>query len=484
MSQIDPLREYLSLTYNELFEKNTEMRVLRENGKDDNYFRDKIQSYLREERKIKAVTVCFTDIEGKMLMLDYNPGFLLDAWENLTFDGSSIKGFTSQNMSDLRLKIDWSTFKWLPSDIFGPGKVLVFANVCNQDGSYYSADYRSQLASFAQDIFKKDKITAFAAPETEGILLEGVDAEQNFDENNGFGLVTKGGYFNSLPQDTLRIFIDRVAEALGALGFQNEKDHPEVAPSQFELNFKYTDILHAADRIQVYKLICRQVAKTLGCTASFLPKPKMNINGSGMHTNISLSVNGKNIFYDSSKENNVSDESRKFLTAILYHAKDLCLLLNSSVNSYRRLDPAYEAPNEIKFSGSDRSSMIRIPLGNEKSARIEVRSVAPDGNPYLIMYSLLKTGMHGIKASDDELLEYETIHERREKLPANIYDALRYFKKSEWAKNVLGAENQKKYISLKESGANRCAKDLGGLVKNGEVMFHHEVTNQYLWGKF
>lgn len=478
------LRDFLQLSYGELEERNLALKEMRKKHVSQEEFHRKLRKQLESEKSLKGVTVAFSDIEGKLMMLDYNKSFLLESEENLTFDGSSIRGFTAQKESDLRLKIDWSSFRWLPSDVFGPGKVMVFANVHDKDGKPYTSDFRPKLQEFTADIYKKDNLQAFASAEIEGFLLHEVDAEQNYDEKNGFALVTKGGYFNALPQDSLRMFIDSVAEAKRALGFENEKDHPEVAPSQFELNYRYTDILQAADHVQLYKLVCRQVAKNMGFTATFLPKPRMNINGSGMHTNISLWQKDKNIFYQAKGRNGLSEKAHQFLTGILYHAKELCLVLNSSVNAYRRLDPHFEAPNEIKVSANDRGSMIRIPLANEKSARIEVRSVAPDSNPYLVMYALLKTGIAAIKATSKETMEHQSVLSKREKLPGNIYDALRYFKTSKFMEQILETENHEKYILLKELVATRSPKELGTRVKLGEVIYHHEVTNQVLWNAF
>ena len=187
------------------------------------------------------------------------------------------------------------------------------------------------------------------------------------------------------------------------MGFQNEKDHPEVAPSQFEINYSYGEVVAAADQIQLYKLICRQVATKLGMTASFLPKPVVGVNGSGMHTNVSVSKNGKNLFWDPKGEEKLSTFGWKFVDRILTHGNDICLMLNSSVNAYRRLDPHFEAPNQLKASAVDRGSMIRIPIGNERSMRVEVRSVAPDANPYMVM--LLRSSrpdLEGETAQDQE----------------------------------------------------------------------------------
>ncbi|MBN1258858.1 glutamine synthetase [Candidatus Peregrinibacteria bacterium] len=476
---------FLELSYGELEERNLTIRKERASGKTQEHFRKKFLETLEKEPGIKAVTVCFSDMEGKLHMLDYNKKYLLDSYGNLTFDGSSIRGFTAQKSSDLRLALDWSTFRWLPSDIFGHGKVILFANVCNQDGTPYHGDYRSNLVGLAENLKKKQGYVINVAPEIEGFLLAGENAEQVFDEKTGFELASKGGYFNALPQDSLRQFIDRLAEATRALAFENEKDHPEVAPSQFETNYKYTDVVEASDQILLYKVLARQIAKNFGSTACFLPKPIMKINGSGMHTNISLSKNGKNLFYDKNGKYHFSRNGHDFLTGILYFANDLCLAINSSVNAYRRLDPRFEAPNEIKVSPSDRGAMIRIPIGNEKSARIEVRTVAPDANPYLCYFLLIKAGLKGMNAKAPEKKTYYGLYDKPvKKLPGHIYEAIAAFKKSDFIAKTLGEENRDKFLALKEAAAGRCARELGTRVKAGEVWYHHEVTNQVLWNKF
>jgi len=166
------------------------------------------------------------------------------------------------------------------------------------------------------------------------------------------------------------------------MAFQNEKDHPEVAPSQFEINYGYGEVVSAADQIQLYKLICRQVATNMGFTASFLPKPVVGVNGSGMHTNVSVSKDGKNLFWDPKGER--AQQAGLGVRGPHPHAwYDICLLFNSSVNAYRRLDPHFEAPNQLNASAVNRGAMVRIPIGNERSMRTEVRAVAPDANPYM-----------------------------------------------------------------------------------------------------
>lgn len=477
--------DFLELSYAELEDLNMKIKNERKEGKSQDAFKEEILEILKKEKAIKAVIVCFSDMEGKFHMLDYNKTYFMNAYSNLTFDGSSIKGFANQNDSDLCLGIDWSSFRYLPADVFGTGKVLLFSNVVDRDGTPYIGDFRSNLSILSEELKKNESITVNIAPEIEGMILEGEDAEQNFDELEGFKLASKGGYFNVLPQDLLRQFIDRLAEATRALAFENEKDHPEVAPSQFEMNYTYTDMLQAGDQVQLYKVIARQIAKNFGLTASFLPKPIMNVNGSGMHVNISLAKDGENIFYGENGKFGLSEVAHDFIAGVLSYANDICLGLNASVNSYRRLDPKFEAPNQIKVSPSDRGSMIRIPFGNAKSARIEVRTVAPDTNPYLAFYLIVKAGLKSMDASDSDKKTYRDVFEAPvKKLSGTANEAIRHFAKSEFVKEVMLEGNMEKYVALKEASANRCAVELGTRVKAGEVLYHHEVTNQVLWNKF
>jgi glutamine synthetase len=240
------------------------------------------------------------------------------------------------------------------------------------------------------------------------------------------------------------------------------------------MNYGYSEASIAADQIQLYKLLCRQVAHHFDLTASFLPKPVVGINGSGMHTNMSVSKGKQNLFWDNGGAENLSGMAYSFINRILTVGNDICLILNSSVNSYRRLDPHFEAPNQIKSSPTDRGSMVRIPIGNEKSSRVEVRSIAPDANPYMALYTLFKTGLEGAEGHvpDDAIL------------PDNIYDAIANFRDSSYVKGLLGEELQDKYASLKEVAADRSPRRLGSLVKPGEIQFHHEVQNQLLWNQF
>ncbi len=480
MSSIE-YRNFLELSYDELEQLNLEAKKKVANHTPADELREHYLKYLTNEKQLKAVTVCFTDLEGRFHMLDYDKKFLVKSYDNLTFDGSSVRGFSVVRESDLRLEIDWGSFRWMPADVCGPGKVMVFALIKDKDGSSYASDFRGLLKNFSDQLWKKDKTVANVAVEIEGFLFDGINSEQNFDPREGFTFVASGGYYTSLPKDPLRTFIDRFAEAQRALGFENEKDHPEVAPSQFELNYSYTDALVAADQIQIYKFLARQVANNMGMTASFLPKPVTGINGSGMHTNISLTRDGKNLMWDAKGEEKLSAFGWEFIDRILNNAYDMCLILNSSVNAYRRLDPNYEAPNQIMASAVDRTSMIRIPLGNEKSARVEVRTVAPDANPYLAIYTLFKAGLEG---PVHEKLDSTARKAGVKKLPDSIYKAIEDFKNSKFISENVGVENQQKFAELKEAAADRCPRELGKTVKEMEVLYHHEVQNQLIWKSF
>ena len=288
-----------------------------------------------------------------------------------------------------------------------------------------------------------------------------------------------GGYYHSLPGDPLRVFIDRSAEVQRAMGFQNEKDHPEVAPSQFEINYSYAEVVAAADQIQLYKFICRQVATNMGMTASFLPKPVVGVNGSGMHTNVSRQQEARTSSGIPRAKRRLSKFAWDFVDRILTAGNDICLLLNPSVNAYRRLDPHFEAPNQIIASAVDRGSMVRIPLGNETQlARGSSLGRVPTP---IRTWCCIRSSR---PASTASIAKIKNLRSAKRYLPDNIYDALDNFEKSEWTTTLLGEDVKGRYADLKRASADRCARLLGTFVKTPEVQYHHEVYNQYLWNQF
>jgi glutamine synthetase len=216
----------------------------------------------------------------------------------------------------------------------------------------------------------------------------------------------------------------------------------------------------------------------MGMTASFLPKPVVGVNGSGMHTNVSVSKGAKNLFWDPKGDEKISRLAWQFVDRVLTHGLDICLLMNSSVNSYRRLDPHFEAPNQLNASAVNRGAMVRIPIGNEKSSRVEVRAVAPDANPYMVLYSIFKTGLNA------EASKMKNLREAKRFLPDNIYTAIDDFRNSAWTTTLLGADVKDRYADLKQASADRCPRLLGTIVKPAEVQFHHEIYNQLLWNQF
>jgi len=234
-------QNFLELPYGELEELNLQAKEQRMQRVPGGKIQEERLKYLTDEKRIKAVTLLFSDLEGRLHMLDYDKKWLVKSWDNMTFDGSSIRGFTAQKESDLRLNVDWSAFYWAPSDVLGAGKVMVFGEVIDKQGGPYTADLRAMLKEYSTQLYEKEGLTLNAANEIEGFVFKGVDAEKHYIETGKFEYVSTGGYYHSLPNDTLRLFIDKSAEVQRSMGFQNEKDHPEVAPSQFEINYGYSE---------------------------------------------------------------------------------------------------------------------------------------------------------------------------------------------------------------------------------------------------
>ena len=444
--------------------------------------REERLKYLTDEKRVKAVTVCFTDLEGRLHMLDYDKKFLVKSWDNLTFDGSSIRGFTAQRESDLRLGIDWAAFYWPPSDVFGTGKVLVFGEVIDTDGSAYTADIRGRASSTTPtSCSQKDGYTSERGQRDRRLPVQGPRRRAALSRDRQLRLRQHRRLLPFAAGRSAARFIDTAAEVQRAMGFENEKDHPEVAPSQFEINYSYAEALVAADQIQLYKLICRQVAQKHG-PHGVLPAQAGGGRQRQRHAHERVDLEERQEPVLGSRRAKRTDRARagNSSTASSRTRNDICLLLNASVNAYRRLDPHFEAPNQIKASAVDRGSMVRIPIGNERSARVEVRSVAPDANPYMVIYAMLRTGLEGPVSDASE----ETKRSRTRFLPGNIHDALRIFKASKFAAGLLDEDVRDRYADLKQASAERCPKELGTLVKAAEVQFHHEVTNQHLWNMF
>ena len=472
-------RNFLALSYEELEELNLEAKADRMNRLPFEEIREKRIKYLTDQKHIKAVTVLFSDLEGRLHLLDYDKKFLLGSHENLTFDGSSIRGFTAQKESDLRLGIDWSAFYWVPADVFGNGKVLVFGTVIDKDGTPYSGDLRGVLKAYSDKLYKEKGYTLNAANEIEGFLFAGKDAERKIPRDaESSTSSTPAATTTCCPSIRCASSSTRLPKCSAPWASRTKRITPKLRPASLKSTTATAKLWRLRTRFSFTSLLCRQIANNMGYTACFLPKPVVGVNGSGMHTNVSVSKDKVNLMWDPKGQEMLSSFGWKFIDRILTSALDICLILNPSVNAYRRLDPHFEAPNQIKASATDRGSMVRVPIGNSRSMRVEVRSVAPDANPYLALYSIFKTGIDGNTAKIKNLRQAERY------LPDHIQAAIDDFKGSEWIAEILGSDVQGRFADLKQASANRCARDLGTFVKAPEVQFHHEIYNQSLWNLF
>ncbi len=367
----------------------------------------------------------------------------------------------------------------MPADVFGAGKVLVFGEVIDKNGGHYVGDIRGVLKSFANEMFTTNGYTLNAANEIEGFLFEGIDAERTFHETGSFEYVNKGGYYHSLPGDPLREFIDTTAEVQRAMGFENEKDHPEVAPSQFEINYTYGDVVAAADQIQLYKLICRQVATQMGMTASFLPKPVTGVNGSGMHTNVSITKRRQEPVLGSQGRGKDLEDGVG-VRGPDPHPRQRHL--PAAECQRQRLSPPRSA---LRSSQPDQGFGHRSRLdGPHPHRQREVgarRSALGRSGREPLHGALL--GLQDRPARRD-WRRSKNLRQAERYLPDNVYTAIDDFRNAEWTTTLLGADVKQRYADLKQASADRCPRLLGTIVKPCEVQFHHDVYNQLLWGQF
>jgi glutamine synthetase len=258
------------------------------------------------------------------------------------------------------------------------------------------------------------------------------------------------------------------------MGFQNEKDHPEVAPSQFEINYGYGEVVAAADQIQLYKLLTRQIANNMGYTACFLPKPVVGVNGSGMHTNVSISKARPTCSGTRRAKEQLSKFGWDFLDRILTHALDLCLIFNPASTPIAASTRTSKRPTRSRPRPPIAAPWSACPSATHRSMRVEVRAVAPDANPYLSLYGIFKTGIDGTKAGST------TCAPAAATCPTTSRSH-RGLQGSAWIAEILGADVQGRYADLKQAAANRSPRELGTFVKGSEVQYHHEVYNQSLW---
>ena len=409
---------------------------------------------LAEEEDVEFIRLQFTDLFGNMKNVAVTSSQLEKALNNkCMFDGSSIEGFVRIEESDMYLYPDLSTFTifpWRPQQ----GKVArLICDVHRPGGEPFEGDPRYILKKAIQEA-EAMGYTFEVGPECEFFLF-------NTDEN---GLPTtnsfeQASYFDLGPIDLGENARRDMVLTLEDMGYEIEASHHEVASAQHEIDFKYDDGLATADNIMTFKLAVKTIAKRHGLHATFMPKPRCGVNGSGMHINMSLFRDGKNLFRDETDELGLSREAYYFIGGIMKHMKAITAITNPLVNSYKRLVPGYEAPVYIAWSAVNRSPLIRIPASDGEGTRVELRSPDPSANPYLALAVCLRAGLEGIRnriqppaAIDRNIFEMSPA-ERQEKgieeLPGNLYEAIEELEKDALMKEVLGDHVFSRYIEGK-----------------------------------
>ena len=414
---------------------------------------------MAKEEKVGYVRLQFTDILGSIKAVEISVAQLDDALDNkIMFDGSSIEGFVRIKEADMFLRPDLDTWMILDFEDSTYGKVArLICDVYTSYGKPFVGDPRFIL---------KRQIKAL---NDMGISALDVGFEPEFflfklDEKGCPTLnpVDKGSYFDLSPIDGAEYVRRDIAMELERLGFVIQTAHHEVAPGQEEINFRFAHVLEACDNVQTFKQVVKFIARKHGYLATFMPKPIAGINGSGMHTNCSLSdAEGVNLFYDPNDPMKLSLLCRKWISGIIKHARSLAALTNPSVNSYKRLIPGYEAPCYVCWSDANRSAMIRIPASRGKGTRTELRNVDATANPYLALAAILAAGMDGLKnIKEEELVPpvYDNIfsltREQREaqgipNLPENLKDAVKEMTRDSLIYQMLGDHTYNKYLEAK-----------------------------------
>ena len=418
------------------------------------YTKEDIIRIVKEE-DIEFIRMQFTDIFGQLKNVALTASQVEKAVNNqIMFDGSSIEGFVRIDESDQYLYPDLDSFvvfPWRPQH----GKVArLICDVYNPDGTPFVGDPRSVL----KKVLKKAESMGYDAfnvgPEAEFFLFQTDEEGKPTTKTND-----EAGYFDLGPLDHGEGTRREICLALEQMGYEIEASHHEVAEGQHEIDFKYADALKAADNIMTFKLAVKTLAQKNGLHATFMPKPIFGVNGSGMHTNMSLFKNGKNVFYDANGEKGLSKEAYSFIAGLLAHVKGMAAVTNPLVNSYKRLVPGYEAPCYLAWSASNRSALIRIPAARGQSTRVELRSPDPACNPYLELAVCLAAGLDGIEkgmvppaeitenifAMDADARKAHGI----ESLPGSLEEAIKAMQEDQLILDTLGEHVAANYIEGK-----------------------------------
>lgn len=409
---------------------------------------------LIEENDVEFIRLQFTDISGTFKNVAVTVSQIERVLNNqIMFDGSSIGGFSRIEESDMFLYPDLDTFTIFP---WRPQQGSVARLICDiyyPDGRPFEGNPRFVLKRVLDDA-REMGYTLNVGPECEFFLF-------HTDDDGEPTTVThdRGSYFDVGPIDQGENARRDIVLNLEDMGYEIEATHHEVAPGQHEIDFKYEEALRAADTIMTLKLVVKAIAKCHGLHATFMPKPKVGVSGSGMHINMSVLKDGRNIFYDPDGELELSKDAYHFIAGIMAHIKAITPLTNPLVNSYKRFVPGYEAPIHIAWSAVNRSPLIRIPAPRGMGTRVELRNPDPAANPYLALAVCLAAGMEGIKKQMEppkavEMNIYKMSKEEKEEkgielLPLDLSAALDELEKDHFIREVLGNHIFRNFIDGK-----------------------------------
>lgn len=409
---------------------------------------------IAKEKEVRFVRLQFTDILGSIKNVAISVSQLEKALDNqCMFDGSSIEGFVRIEESDMKLHPDYNSFALFPWRENNSVARLI-CDVYKPDGTPFQGSPRQVLKNVLDEA-KELGYTFNVGPECEFFLFrnddQGKPTLQTFDD---------AGYFDMGPVDPGEDVRRDIVLNLEQMGFEIEASHHECAPGQHEIDFKYGDALTTADRVMTFKLAVKTIAHKHGLHATFMPKPIFGIAGSGMHINISMAKDGKNVFCDESDKNGLSSTAYSFIAGIMEHIKGMTAITNPLVNSYKRLVPEFEAPVYIAWSAQNRSPLIRVPASRGQGTRVELRSADPSANPYLALAVTIAAGLDGVKrglvpppAVDGNIYSMTAAQRKKQKiemLPTSLECAIAELKKDKLICNTLGEHILEKYIEAKE----------------------------------
>jgi glutamine synthetase len=407
-----------------------------------------------QDRAVSFIQIWFTDVLGVLKGFAITPSELEGALEEgMGFDGSSIEGFARIEESDMVAMPDPATFEFLPWRPKERPVARMFCDIIQPDGSPYEGDpryvFKRVLAKAAEKGY-----TFYIGPELEYFY---------FENNESPKIIDKGGYFDTPPLDTGGTLRRDTIFALQEMGIDVEYSHHEVAPSQHEIDLRYDEGLKMAEKAATLRIAVKEIARQHGVYATFMPKPIFGENGSGMHTHQSLFKGKVNAFYNASDKYHLSDMAKSYIAGIMEHAREMALVTNQWVNSYKRLVPGYEAPVYVAWARRNRSTMVRVPMykpGKELATRIEFRSPDPACNLYLAFAVMLAAGLKGVEENyklpepiEEDIYEMDEVARDRAgitSLPGSLFEAIQEMEKSELMRKTLGDHIFNKLIANKK----------------------------------